>query len=58
MIGPHVSELIQQAVIAMEFKASTEDLALSMFAHPTLGETFHEAILDVDDRSIHKLKLG
>ena len=58
MIGPHVSELIQQAVIAMEFKASTEDLALSMFAHPTLSETFHEAILDVDKHSIHKLNLG
>ena len=57
MIGPHVSELIQQAVIAMEFKASTEDLALSMFAHPTLSETFHEAVLDVDKQSIHKLKL-
>ncbi|MDH5572133.1 MAG: FAD-dependent oxidoreductase, partial [Gammaproteobacteria bacterium] len=54
MIGPHVSELIQQAVIAMEFKASSEDLAQSIFAHPTLSESLHEAMLDVHDIAIHK----
>lgn len=55
MIGPQVSELIMQAVIAMEFKASSEDLALTIFAHPALSEVLHEAALDVSDISIHKV---
>ena len=42
-IGPQASELIAQAVIAMEFDASAEDLGLTMFAHPTLSEAVHEA---------------
>ena len=54
MIGPHVSELIGQAVIAMEFQSSSEDLAMTMFAHPSLSEVLHEAALDVMDQSIHK----
>ncbi len=53
MIGPHCSELIAQAVIAMQFSASSEDLAMTMFAHPTLSEVFHEAALAVDGRAIH-----
>lgn len=53
MIGAHCSELIGQAVIAMEFGASSEDLAMTMFAHPTLSEVFHEAALAVDRRAIH-----
>jgi len=56
MIGPHCSELIMQAVIATEFSASAEDLALTMFAHPTLSEAFHEAALAVDNRAIHIAK--
>ncbi len=56
MIGPHCSELIMQAVIAIEFSASAEDLALTMFAHPTLSEAFHEAALAVDNRAIHIAK--
>ena len=56
MIGPHCSELIMQAVIANEFSASAEDLALTMFAHPTLSEAFHEAALAVDNRAIHIAK--
>jgi len=55
MIGPQVSELIMQAVIAMEFKASSEDLALTIFAHPALSEVIHEAALDVAGNSIHKI---
>lgn len=55
MIGPQVSELIMQAVIAMEFKASSEDLALTIFAHPALSEVLHEAALDVAGKSIHKV---
>ncbi|MDZ7803531.1 dihydrolipoyl dehydrogenase [Thiohalophilus sp.] len=54
MLGPQASELIAQAVIARAFATSAEDLALTMFAHPTLSETFHEAALDVADRAIHR----
>lgn len=56
MIGPHVSELIASAVIAMELGASSEDIAMIMFAHPTLSESFHEAALAVDGRAIHVAK--
>ena len=53
MIGAGCSELIGQAVIAMEFGASSEDLAMTMFAHPTLSEVLHEAALAVDNRAIN-----
>lgn len=53
IIGPQASELIAQAVIAMEMGASSEDIALTMFAHPTLAESFHEAALAVQGRAIH-----
>ncbi len=53
IIGAHCSELIAQAVIAMEMGASSEDLAMTVFAHPTLSESIHEAALAVDGRAIH-----
>ncbi len=53
IIGAHCSELIAQAVIAMEMGASSEDLAMTVFAHPTLSEAVHEAALAVDGRAIH-----
>ncbi|MCF6325321.1 MAG: dihydrolipoyl dehydrogenase [Gammaproteobacteria bacterium] len=53
IIGAHCSELIAQAVIAMEMGASSEDLAMTVFAHPTLAESVHEAALAVDGRAIH-----
>jgi len=53
VFGPQASELIAQAVIAMEFSASAEDLALTMFAHPTLSEAMHEAAMSVHGQSIH-----
>ena len=53
VIGPSAAELVQQSVIAMEFAASTEDLALTIFAHPTLSEALHEAVLAVDAHAIH-----
>jgi len=53
IVGPQASELIAQAVIAMEFGASAEDLAMTVFAHPTLSEALHEAALAVDGRAIH-----
>ncbi len=53
IIGPQASELIAQAVVAMEFSASAEDLALTVFAHPTLSEAVHEAALSVNGQAIH-----
>lgn len=54
MVGPGVSELIAECVVAMEFKGSAEDLARIVHAHPTLSEAVHEAALAVDKRAIHK----
>jgi dihydrolipoamide dehydrogenase len=53
MVGPRVSELIAEAVVAMEFHASAEDLARTCHAHPTLTEVVREAALAVDRRAIH-----
>lgn len=53
MIGPYVSELLAEAVLALEFGATTADIQLTMHAHPTLSETFHEAALAVDGHAIH-----
>ena len=55
IIGPHASELIAEAVVAMEFYASSEDLARIIHAHPTLSEAVHEAALSVDNRGIHRV---
>jgi dihydrolipoamide dehydrogenase len=56
IVGPQASEIIMQAIIAMEFGASTEDLQMMVFAHPGLSEVFHEACLDVDGKAIHSAK--
>jgi dihydrolipoamide dehydrogenase len=53
ILGPSASELIAQAVTAMEFDASSEDIARTIFAHPTLSEALHEAALAIDNRAIH-----
>ncbi len=53
IIGTNASELIAEAVVAMEFGASSEDLARTAHAHPTLSEVMHEAALAVDKRSLH-----
>jgi dihydrolipoamide dehydrogenase len=53
MCGPYVSELLAEAVLGLEFAATCEDIALTMHGHPTLSETFHEAVLSVDGRAIH-----
>jgi len=55
IIGAGASELIAQAVIAMEFGSSAEDLGLTVFAHPTLSETVHEAALAVAGHAIHTI---
>ncbi len=53
IIGPNASELIAEAVVAMEFAASAEDLQRIVHAHPTISEAIHEAALAVDKRAIH-----
>jgi len=52
IIGPMAGELIGEAVLAMEYSASTEDLQRTIHAHPTLSEALHEASLAVDKRAI------
>lgn len=54
MIGPRVSELVAEAVVAMEFAAATEDLARIVHAHPTLSEALHEACLAALGRPLHQ----
>jgi dihydrolipoamide dehydrogenase len=53
LIGPHCSELVATAALAMSFGASSEDIMLTMFPHPTLSEALHEAALAIDGRAIH-----
>jgi dihydrolipoamide dehydrogenase len=53
ILGAHASELIAEAVVAMEFVASSEDIARIVHAHPSLGEALHEAALGVAGRAIH-----
>jgi len=55
IIGPMAGELIAEAVLAMEFRGSTEDLQRTMHAHPTLAEALHEAALAADKRSIDNI---
>lgn len=52
IIGPMAGELIAEAVLAMEYSASAEDLQRTMHAHPTLSEALHEAALATDKRAI------
>ena len=52
LIGPMAGELIAEAVLAMEYSASCEDLQRTMHAHPTLAEALHEAALAADKRAI------
>jgi len=53
LIGPHCSELVAELVVAMELGGSIEDLCMTVFAHPSLSESVHEAALDVDGRALH-----
>jgi dihydrolipoamide dehydrogenase len=55
IIGPMAGELIAEAVLAMEYRASTEDLQRTIHAHPTLSEAVHEAALAADKRAIDNI---
>lgn len=51
IVGPRASDMLAEAVVAMEFQASSEDIARSFHAHPTLSEVMREAALAVDKRA-------
>ena len=53
VFGPAAGEIVQQALISMEFGSSSEDIGLTMFSHPTVSEAFHEAALSVNNQAIH-----
>jgi dihydrolipoamide dehydrogenase len=53
IVGPMAGELIAEAVLALEFSASTEDLQRTIHAHPSLAEAVHEAALNVDKRALN-----
>jgi dihydrolipoamide dehydrogenase len=53
ILAPHAGEIIAEACVAMEFAASTEDLARTMHAHPTVSEALKEAAMAVEKRAIH-----
>ena len=55
IVGPLAGELIAEAVLAMEYSASSEDLQRTIHAHPTLAEALHEAALAADKRSIDSI---
>ena len=53
IVGPSASDLVQQIAIAMEFGSTAEDIALTVFGHPTFSEAVKEAALAVDNHAIH-----
>ncbi|MDC3376328.1 dihydrolipoyl dehydrogenase, partial [Gammaproteobacteria bacterium] len=53
VFGPSAAEIVQQALISMEFGASAEDLGLTIFSHPTVSEALHEAALSANNQAIH-----
>jgi len=53
MIGANVSDLIQEIVLAFEYRGSSEDIGITVHSHPTLGEAVKEAALGVLGRAIH-----
>jgi dihydrolipoamide dehydrogenase len=53
IVGPRAGDLIAEATVAIEFGASSEDIARATHAHPTLPEVIKEAALAVDGRAIH-----
>lgn len=53
ILGPHAGDLINEAAVAISFRASSEDLARTCHVHPTLGEAFREAAMAVTGKAIH-----
>lgn len=55
IVGPMAGELISEAVLAMEFTASTEDIQRTIHAHPSLAEAIHEAALSADRKALNAI---
>jgi dihydrolipoamide dehydrogenase len=53
LIGPNVSELVSELVLAFEYRGSAEDIGVTVHAHPTLSEVTKEAALSVLGRALH-----
>jgi dihydrolipoamide dehydrogenase len=53
LIGPHVSEMVPEVVLAFEYRGASEDIGITVHAHPTLSEAVKEAALAVTGRAIH-----
>jgi dihydrolipoamide dehydrogenase len=53
IFGPHATDLIGEAVLAMRLEGTAEDIAQTIHPHPTLTEAMKEAALDVDGRAVH-----
>ena len=53
MIGPEVTELIQGYVVARTLESTEAELMHTVFPHPTISETMHEAVLDAYGRAVH-----
>ncbi|MEF9951396.1 MAG: dihydrolipoyl dehydrogenase [Clostridium sp.] len=57
ILGPHASDLIHEGVLAVSNKLNVEDIANTIHAHPTLSESFVEAVLGIDNKAIHMAPL-
>ncbi len=53
VFGAHAADILAQGVIAIEMQSTLKDLASTVFAHPTLSESFHEAVLAADQMAVH-----
>ena len=53
MVGPEVTEMIQGYVVGKTLETTEEELMHTVFPHPTISESMHEAVLDAYDRTIH-----
>lgn len=58
ILGPHASDLIHEGVLAVEHGLTVDDIARTVHAHPTLAESFSEAILGIENRAIHMVPSG
>ncbi len=56
ILGPHASDLIHEGALAVQNRLHIDQIKQTIHAHPTLSETFHEAILGLNDEAIHKVK--
>lgn len=53
ILGPHASDLIQEAAVVVRNRMKLKDVISTIHPHPTLGEAFHEAVLDAAGRAVH-----